>query len=291
VVAVLKSSDEAPSASTGAIPILPDGNVVQRSAHADPRPACARSEDIPVPDTYPLEPAEAFALISSIKLADTGLDEVLGQIAELAKRSLPGASEVSVTLVRGRATHTAAFTGAMAVTLDEWQYEQNTGPCVDAATTATTLIVVDTAREPRWPGWASRALSAGVHSSLAVGLSVQESVAVALNIYATRVDAFDDDAVEVAETFAGYAGVALGNAHLYDATTSLGRHLRNATQSRAVIEQAKGIIMGQRRCSPDDAFAVLSGLSQQSNRKLRDVATDVVAGATRPPAAEASLQS
>jgi AmiR/NasT family two-component response regulator len=50
-------------------------------------------------------------------------------------------------------------------------------------------------------------------------------------------------------------------------------------QSRAVIEQAKGIVMGSRRCTAEDAFAVLTKVSQETNRKPRDVAAALVANA------------
>jgi AmiR/NasT family two-component response regulator len=83
----------------------------------------------------------------------------------------------------------------------------------------------------------------------------------------------------VAQTFAGYAAVALANAHLYDAQATLAQHMQAAMENRAVIEQAKGIIMGDRRCSPDEAFQILTKLSQDTNRKLRDVATALVANA------------
>ncbi len=52
--------------------------------------------------------------------------------------------------------------------------------------------------------------------------------------------------------------------------------MSKAMDSRAVIEQAKGILMGERRCSADDAFAILTKISQDANRKLRDVATALV---------------
>ena len=58
--------------------------------------------------------------------------------------------------------------------------------------------------------------------------------------------------------------------------------MQSAMQSRAVIEQAKGIIMGERRCTPDEAFAILAKVSQDSNRKLRDVAAALVERAARP---------
>ena len=72
----------------------------------------------------------------------------------------------------------------------------------------------------------------------------------------------------------------MANAYLYNAQTTLSRHMEIAMRSRAVIEQAKGIIMGDRRCSADEAFAILTKLSQDTNRKLRDVAAALVAQAT-----------
>lgn len=229
----------------------------------------------------PLDPTVAFAELGRIKLAETDLDGVLSRVAELAKLTIPEANEVSVTLVRGKGPHTAAFTGELALELDEWQYQQGRGPCLDASAAAATLSVPDMTAEIRWPDWTPRAAAAGARSSLSIGLPVQESVTGALNIYGTKPAAFDDDAITLAQTFAGYADVALANAHLYHATASLAQQMQAAMESRAVIEQAKGILIGERRCTADEAFAVLTKLSQDSNRKLRDVAAALVDRAQR----------
>ncbi|GAA2881134.1 hypothetical protein Acy02nite_17140 [Actinoplanes cyaneus] len=111
---------------------------------------------------------------------------------------------------------------------------------------------------------------------MSVGLPVHESAAGALNIYATEPRAFDDDAVALAQTFAGYAAVAMANVHLYDSQAALAHHMQTAMAGRAVIEQAKGIVMGERHCSADEAFQLLVKLSQGTNRKLRDVAQALV---------------
>jgi GAF domain-containing protein len=230
----------------------------------------------------PMDPTDAFAELGRIKLADTDLHGVLTRVAELARSTVPGALEVSVTLVGGKGAHTAAFTGPLALELDERQYEAGHGPCLDASAAAATFSIPDMVGERRWPDWTVRALAAGVHSSMSIGLPIQESVTGALNVYAGKPDAFDDDAIILAQTFAGYAAVALANAHLYDSTATLAQHMQAAMQSRAVIEQAKGIIMGERRCSADEAFRILTKVSQDSNRKLRDVASALVARAQSP---------
>jgi GAF domain-containing protein len=229
-----------------------------------------------------MDPIEAFAELGRIRLTEIDLDGVLNRVAELAKSTIPGAREVSVTLVRGRNAKTAAFTGDLALKLDETQYQAGHGPCLDASAAAATFSVSDMASETRWPEWVSRSLDLGVNSSLSIGIPVEDVVAGALNIYATERDAFDDDAITVGQTFAGYAAVALANAHAFTATTTLAQQMQAAMDSRAVIEQAKGIIMGDRRCSSDEAFRILTKISQDTNRKLRDVAAALVARATTP---------
>jgi GAF domain-containing protein len=231
----------------------------------------------------PMRPSEAFAELGGIRLADIDIDALLDKIAQLAKRTIPGASEVSVTLLHGNQPQTAAFTGELARALDEKQYECGYGPCLAAADSTSSLIVPDTGSEQRWPVWARAAAQAGAHSSLSVGLPVHEHVTGALNIYATTMNAFDDDAVDIAQTFAGFAAVGLANAYLYESQVTLAGHMQKAMDSRAVIEQAKGIIMGERRCTSEQAFAILTKLSQNTNRKVRDVASALVENAYRHP--------
>ncbi|MGI5525281.1 GAF and ANTAR domain-containing protein [Micromonospora sp. CA-259024] len=231
----------------------------------------------------PTDPADAFAELGRIKLGEVGLDDVLQRVAELAKRVLPVPVEVSVTLVRGGTAHTAVFTNELAQDMDERQYAQGSGPCLEAATAGEVLAVPDLATEDRWPAWAERGRTAGVGSSVSIGLPMQEAVVGALNVYAGTPHAFDDDTVAVLETFAAYAAVALANAQLYDSTATLARQMQEAMANRAVIEQAKGIVMAERRCSPAEAFAILSKVSQDSNRKVRDVAQALVDRAAKGP--------
>ncbi|WP_330465660.1 GAF and ANTAR domain-containing protein [Micromonospora zamorensis] len=224
----------------------------------------------------PTDPATAFVELGGIKLSEVNLDEVLQRVAELAKRVLPMPVEVSVTLMRGGVGHTAAFTSEVAREMDERQYAQGRGPCLDAAASGDVLSVPDLSTEDRWPEWADRGRKQGLGSSVSIGLPIQEAVVGALNVYAHTPEAFDDDTVTVLETFAAYAAVALSNAQLYDSTANLARQMREAMANRAVIEQAKGIVMAERRCGPAEAFAILSKVSQDSNRKVRDVAQALV---------------
>jgi AmiR/NasT family two-component response regulator len=70
--------------------------------------------------------------------------------------------------------------------------------------------------------------------------------------------------------------VAIANADAYAEAATLARNMQEAMRSRADIEMAKGILMAQQQCTPEEAFALLSKASQRSNRKLRDLAVDIV---------------
>ena len=105
---------------------------------------------------------------------------------------------------------------------------------------------------------------------------MHETTTGALNLFASTPRAFDDDAVRTAEILSTYAAVALGNAQAYEASTVLSEQMQAAMQSRAVIEQAKGVIVAEQGCTPEEAFTILTKQSQNTNRKLRDVAATLL---------------
>ena len=229
------------------------------------------------------DPREAFAELSKIMLGEQQLSETLARVAELAKQSIPGAAEVSVTLLHGTEVASVVFTGPLASQLDERQYEAGFGPCIDAALSGTAIAIEDTADSSIYPDFARIARRHGITHTLSTGLPVQRRTIGALNVYGTGDAAFDDTTRELATAFASYAAVALANADLYASTASLAANLQRALESRAVIDQAKGILMRDHRISADGAFDLLIQLSSVGNRKLREIAQDIVDEAQRDP--------
>lgn len=227
-----------------------------------------------------LAPSDGFRLLATIQFGEHSIESVMTTVSELVKRTVPGVDEVSVTFLEADTPRTVAFTGQLAIDLDERQHERGYGPCLDGMAAGQLVTIPDMATETRWPDWARTAAEHGCGSSLTVPVPLQREVSAALNIYSTSPHAFGQDALETTRTFAAYAGVAISNMHLYESTAKLAEQLDTAMQSRAVIEQAKGILMGQRLCSAEEAFKILVDLSQRSNRKLRVVAEALVESTT-----------
>jgi GAF domain-containing protein len=225
-----------------------------------------------------IDARDAIADLGRISLGAESMDSVLHRIAGLAKATIPGTTEASVSLVVSDRASTPAATGQLAIDMDESQYGRGHGPCLEAAVGREIREITDAREETRWPGYARYAVERGSLSSLSVPVPVQDSVHAALNLYAVEAHAFGDDAKAVAREFASYAAAAAANMYLYESTRHLAEHLDRAMQSRAVIEQAKGILMAQRRCDAAEAFNILAAASQRSNRKLRDIAAAIVDG-------------
>lgn len=227
-----------------------------------------------------MEPHVALAELGAIVLGRP-LPEVLRRVADLTLACVPGADEVSVTLVDGERTTTVAFTGQLAVELDERQYELGFGPCLDAARSGQHLRVDDTTEEDVYPDFASAAARHGVQSVLSFGLPMPQRVLGAINVYRFSDPVLGAGSEQLAAAFAGYAAVALTNAALYASTADLAANLKIAMDSRAVIEQAKGVLVVRLGCTPEEAFAHLATQSQHRNQKLRVLAEEVVANAAK----------
>jgi GAF domain-containing protein len=232
----------------------------------------------PDPDDVqpPRDTRAAFAELSKIILGEKPLSATLERVAELAKQTIPGAAEVSVTLLQEGEVLSVAFTGPLAYGLDERQYDSGFGPCMDAATSGGTILIEDTAHSPTYPDFARIAARHGVRHTMSIGLPVQRQTIGALNIYGTDDTPFDEAKQEVATAFASYAAVAVANAGVYATTAILAANLQRALDSRAVIDQAKGILMGRHGVNGEVAFDMLSRQSQLTNRKLRDISQDLV---------------
>ena len=223
--------------------------------------------------------------LSQVVLVDRSLEDVLGEVTDIAARGIPGAESTSITLVRGDRAFTAAHTGEMALVADELQYEQGYGPCMDAGRAGVVLRIDDTRTEQRWPDYVPRVLEVGVRSSLSMPLPYQGSTIGALNIYSTRPQAFSSaESEEAATAVAEAVAVAVVNADAHDRLAENARNMRLAMESRAVIEQAKGVLMAQRGVDAEQAFDILRDASQRYNRKLRDIAAGIVATTTESPA-------
>jgi GAF domain-containing protein len=220
--------------------------------------------------------AQALDAVRSYVAGREPLSDVLQQVADTATVALHADATGLTLLYPDGKARTAVYTSELATTVDQAQYDADRGPCLEAFRTKSRLWVADTATDDRWPEFAAAAQREGVSSSLSLPLVVANEGIGALNLYSRERDHFAGEEVDDGALYASQAAVALANAQAYWEQATLAENLATAMESRATIEQAKGIIMASTKCGPDEAFTLLRQQSQYENRKLRDVATEIV---------------
>lgn len=220
-------------------------------------------------------------------VADTGsVTDLLNQVALFAVRAIPGVEGAGVALIdphEGLPSIRAwSATAPIVNEIDIVQYrDMHEGPCLTCMHSRRPTISGSLGSDQRWPHFGGRVARMGMHSALSVPLIVDDRVFGAINAYAAHRDAFGEHAVRLACEFAGPAAVAVYHARLLAAAREQTSRLQRALDSRAVIDQAIGIIRGRSGISGEEAFARLTRISQSENVKLHTVAERLVDDAVR----------
>lgn len=201
------------------------------------------------------------------------IGDALKSVAEIATPAV-GADMAGLTLLSTSGhPKTVSYTDQMVPEIDQSQYDSDRGPCLHAFRERRLVHVSDTGAESRWPEFAEVAMRHGIRTSLSVPIIVGALGVGAFNFYARALGTFDDRSAEVGTLYSRHAAIL---AAYYDRAEDAD-NLQRAMDSRATIEQAKGILMATTRCSADGAFDLLREQSQKENRRLRDIAAELTA--------------
>jgi transcriptional regulator with GAF, ATPase, and Fis domain len=192
-------------------------------------------------------------------------------------RSVPGCHAASVTVLDDKdRPSTIAATDDKTYELDRRQYVLHDGPCLDAARRQQINRWTRREAEQLWPDFTSLAEEMDLHSYLSAGLGLAGRRLGALNLSSHSPDGFSQLDEELISLFTVPAAAAIVVVGRYSEARDLAAQLEHALRSRAVIDQAIGIVMAESRCDADQAFATLSRASNNRNMKLRDLATEIV---------------
>jgi hypothetical protein len=202
------------------------------------------------------------------------LRQVVEAVTQLALERVTSARAASITTVsHGRFT-TAAATDEVARRADRIQYDLGYGPCIDAIVDQTVYQPKDLAQDGRWPEYGRRVVEElGLHSMLSFRMKLEAAGVIAgLNFYGQEPDAFDDHDLAEGLLLTTHAAQAVSAAHLRDRVENLER----ALSSNRDIGTAVGVLIAQHKLTREQAFDLLRIASQNTNRKLHEVALDVI---------------
>lgn len=218
----------------------------------------------------------SLAAMSRFFVGDGTLQQTLSRVADLTVEAVAPADLAGITMMVEGRHRTAVFTDETAPEIDQTQYDTGEGPCLDAFHEGSVKQIQSTLSDGPWPEFRRAAAEHGIRSTLSLPLLVDKASVGAMNLYARRERAFSDEDVDTASLFASQAAIVLANAQAYWDARELSSGLAEAMKNRAVIEQAKGMLMSAQACDEDAAFELLVRASQRENLKLRDIAQRIV---------------
>jgi GAF domain-containing protein len=214
--------------------------------------------------------------LSRFFVGDGTLEQTLTRVADLTVEAVGPADLAGITMIVEGKQRTAIFTDEAAPEIDQAQYDTGDGPCLQAFSERLTTRVDSTLEPGPFPEFRRAAAAHGIRSTLSLPMLVDKKAVGAMNLYSTRERAFGNEDVETGTLFASQAAIVLANAQAYWDARELSSGLSEAMKNRAVIEQAKGILMGAEGFDEDAAFEVLVRASQREHTKLREVARRIV---------------
>lgn len=228
-----------------------------------------RSEntDTPEPDEDAWRTIENLGRTLHVKDAD--LRSTLVAILTEAVSLTDGTEHAGVNLYVGGQLQPQAVLGDAPTPLDELQQRAGTGPCIVASRDQVVVRIRDMQQSEESAEFVELATELGVRSLLCLPLWVDDTRLGSLSLYSGEVRDFDDRDARIASLLATHAALVLSDA-------LRAQNLRKAIAGRDVIGQAKGILMERHRITADEAFARLATVSQKSNRKLAELAAELV---------------
>jgi ANTAR domain len=219
----------------------------------------------------------AAALLS---LAAATEERSLSQLTALAASQVPGCIAANVTVWRGGELTGQAASHPEPSALIDVELASGRGPMMDATAAGGPVTCLDTVIEQRWPEFATAAALMGIRSSLA--LSYRGSVVITLAFYGIRPRALDADHLPLAELLVAYGGALVGAVSDYGDSRRVAVQLRDAAEARAVVDQAKGILIHALGCSAEEALERMREVSQRTNLRATEVARRVIDAHSRP---------
>jgi transcriptional regulator with GAF, ATPase, and Fis domain len=202
--------------------------------------------------------------------AESSTQGTLERAVLMATAMVPGCDAAGISILHRDSIDTPVASSEALRKVDELQHQIKQGPCFDALRDTETVTSVDLDTDRRWPEWGPRVTSElGFHSTLSFMLFTDGESRGALTLYSREVNGFTHDDIEDGLALAAHIAVAFTAADHAD-------QLLAGLASRTVIGQATGILMERFGLDPAAAFAVLVRISQHSNTKIIDLATELV---------------
>ncbi len=163
--------------------------------------------------------------------------------------------------------------------LEQLQIDHDEGPCIAAFEDKELVCVEDLQEESRWPSFSPAALDRGVRAVLASPIPYNQQAIGVVGVISHDRRPWSPEGELALLAFTDLAALLIASMLQAQQQGELATQLQGALTSRAIIEQAKGVLVAQQRVPARDAYRQLRDRARHERRKLADVAAEIVDGA------------
>jgi GAF domain-containing protein len=221
----------------------------------------------------------ALTQLADLRRDPVTVEAALGRIVESADALFQVDGSALMLVDRDQVLRNLAVSHLRAQALEELQDEHGEGPCVDAYEEKQTVWADDLGTEERWPAFSPAAASRGLTAVLTSPIPYSDEAVGVVAVFAAEPHPWTDAEQEAIVAFTDLAAMLILNAMAARDRGKLAVQLQGALDSRVVIEQAKGVLMGRHGLTPRQAFERLRGMARDQRRSLAEVAAEVVGAA------------
>ncbi len=163
--------------------------------------------------------------------------------------------------------------------LEELQIRHREGPCIAAFEDKELVGAEDLTAEARWPLFSAAAVERGVRAVLASPLPYNQDAVGVVAVLSEDRHPWSAEGELALLAFTDLAALMIASMMQGQEQTDLAAQLQSALNSRAIIEQAKGVLIGQQGLTAHEAYEKLRAQARSQRRKLAAVSADVVQNA------------
>ncbi|MGP4017748.1 GAF and ANTAR domain-containing protein [Saccharopolyspora sp. 5N708] len=223
--------------------------------------------------------AEALVSLADSLVDDFDMIELLHRLTSDCVRLLPiDAAGLLLSDQRG-ALQLVSSSTEQARLLELFQLQTDEGPCLDCFRTSRQVSSIDLAQDGnRWPNFAARALEAGFIAVHALPLRLRADTIGALNLFSATASAMGQEELRIGQALADVATISILQERAIRRGDIVNEQLQTALNSRVIIEQAKGVLAERNQTGMNEAFTTLRRYARAYNRRLTEVASEVVDG-------------
>jgi GAF domain-containing protein len=222
---------------------------------------------------------QALDQLADLRTSPVSVEEALDRVVASAE-ALFGVDGTALMLVdRDQVLRNLAVSDPRAALVEELQAEHGEGPCIDAFDDKQPAAADDLGREDRWPAFSPEAARRGLLAVLASPIPYSEQAVGVVAVFAAEPHPWSEGEREAIVAFTELVALLILNAMEATERGRLAAELQGALDSRVVIEQAKGVLVGRHGLTTRQAFERLRRQARDQRRPLSQVARAVVSAA------------